>query len=324
MPRNRESGFALLYVFFFVIMLAGMVVAYLFMNSQNSASFGNKYTEAQVFYAAEAAQARAVQYLQNNWGGIWNPANGIQPGVWNRGLSVFPAAGEETGTLNMKTAISYNFIVDNWNLAYNTTPPFAGTLAQNSTGTDLQPAQRVLDGDVMTMWESQDDPDITNVVLTIQFPVNSNYTINEIRIRRQGGAGRPTAYTWCTSTDGLIYTPPIAFTTDGAGNEWCDFFNTPARDVNYLQMTITSASGNSGVRIGEIEIPWIRIRSRCQINKPGGTSFTEKYIRSCVLTNSRAAGATITKIIPSALPNTNITSIWDEISQDTYSNPALF
>lgn len=320
--KNR-TGFALVFVYSFVLLITGVVGAYLYLSAQGSSSYSVKMQNTQAFYGAEAGLAEAVQYLQNNGGGgggIWNPANGIQPNIWNRALGRFPAApGEEPGTLTTNDAISFNFIVDNWNLAYNITPPFAGTVAQSTNAlglVDSQQASNVVDGNVTTEWQTQTNPGIFPVILTIQFPNNSNYTINEIRIRRQGGQGRPTAYTWSTSTDGITYTPAIS-SPPGAGNEWCDFFNTPATNVNYLRMTITNATNNR-VYIREIEIPWIRIRSRCQIASKSGISYTEKYIRTCVLSSSRGAGATIYKITPSAIAGTNITSIWDEIPRDTY------
>ncbi len=72
--------------------------------------------------------------------------------------------------------------------------------------------------------------------------------------------------------------------------------------------------------IDEIEIPWIRIKTRCRVNSTSGTSYIEKYIRSVVLNSSRGAGATIYRVVPSTLANTNITGLWDEISRDNYND----
>ncbi|MDD5354227.1 MAG: discoidin domain-containing protein [bacterium] len=320
--KHNQSGFALLFVFFFVILVAGIVLGYINMNSQSTANVGAKQTEMQAFYAAEAAQARAVQYLQLGTLGIWNT---IQPNNWNQDLGLYSQT-ETMGT----SIISYDFIVDNWNLVYSGNPaPFAGVsvTSVNALGLpDVQPVTNLIDGNQATDWQTQNNPGIFPITLTLQFPNNSNYTLNEIRIRRQG-TGRPTAYTWSTSTDGVIYTAAIPFTSDGAGNEWCDFFNTPAVNVNFLRMTITGATGNR-VQIREMEVPWIRIKSRCRISSTTGSSFTEKYIRSCVLTSKRSVpplpAATIYKIVPSNLPGTNITAIWDEIPLDTYNDATQF
>jgi len=149
--------------------------------------------------------------------------------------------------------------------------------------------------------------------------------INAVHIRRNGAAvaGRPTNYTWSTSPDGVTYTVCFTRLADPGVNEWYDIFPAPVTNVNYVRWDITSFSTNR-VQVSEIEIPWIRIRSRCRIKSTSGTSFTEKYIRSCVLSNNQAAPATIYRVVPSTLANTKMTSIWDEIPSATYNNAALF
>jgi hypothetical protein len=121
----------------------------------------------------------------------------------------------------------------------------------------------------------------------------------------------------------VTYTVRYTRAVDPGTNQWADDFPAVVTDVNYLQCNITGYTGNR-VQMSEIEVPWIRIRSRCRINNTAGTSFTEKYARSCVLTSTPGPGATIFRVMPSALANTNITSIWDQISSGVYSNAALF
>lgn len=316
---HNRSGFALIFVFFFVILVAGIVLGYLNMNSLSTASVGAKQMEMQTFYAAEAAQARAVQYLQNDWAGIWNT---LQPN--NGALGLY---GPITENLSTNQAISYDFIVDNWNLAYNGPPappaPF-GAVASAGTTQAGNVAARAIDGLTGNgqFWRSQ-PPFGASQWIQINFPAGSNYTINECIFRSlQGGANQiPRDYSWIiTPAAG----PPTTITINGnASAERYDFF-VPVSNVSSVQLLVTAITGGNSVRIDEIEIPWIRIKSRCRINSTSGSSYTEKYIRSCVLTNSRSAPATITKIIPSVLPGTNITSIWDEISYDTYNDATQF
>lgn len=329
MLRNK-SGFALLYVFFFVIMLAGMIVGYLYMNSQNSASFGNKYSEAQAFYAAEAAQARAIQYLQNDGGGVWNtilPAGAGDAGTWYSAITF----GMITDTLTTKNSINYDFTIDIWNLAYNNPAmpppaPFDGVTAVASSTQGGNAADRAVDGFTGNgqFWRSQ-APFGGGQWIQINFPAGANYTISACRFRslQPGGGGnqRPSNYSWIITP---VAGPPITIgPLVNAQQEVCDFF-APVSNVASVRLNVTAITGGASVRIDEIEIPWIRIKSRCRIINPSGTSFTEKIIRSCVLTNSRAAGATITKIIPSALANTQLTGIWEEVGGDTWTFSSLF
>ncbi|MBI5555053.1 MAG: hypothetical protein HY920_04280 [Elusimicrobia bacterium] len=310
--RHNRSGFALIFVFFFVILVAGIVLAYLNMNSQSTANVGIKQTEMQTFYAAEGAQARAVQYLQLDTLGIWNT---IQPAAGALGTY-----GPITENLWTYQSISYDFIVDNWNLAYRFNPvPFGPTTA--STTPLPLPAgnpMNAIDGAVGTFW-------LAGVPrsLTIDFPAGSNYTINEFRIRSTGPAGqRPSDYTWDVNINGSGWQSTGINVSGNNTPERMDFVNPPLQNVIGVRINITNV-GN--VRINEIEIPWVRIRSRCRINNKSGTSYTEKYIRSCVLNNGLIGGTTaVFKITPSTLPGTNITSIWDEISYDTYTTPSDF
>ncbi len=315
--KLNESGFAFIFVFFFVMLVSGIVLAYLAINSQSTVSVAVKQREMQAFYAAEAAQARAVQYLQNDWAGIWNT---LQPN--NGALSNY---GPITENLATNSAVSYEFILDNWNLADSTKAAPFGIVAVTSNvpwqGANI-PADAV-DGAMNSNWRTVNNPGPL-VQLTIQFPAGSNYTINEIRVRRQGNppVGRPTNYTWSTSTDGITYAVRFTRNVDSGINQWYDIFPAPVSNVNYVRWDITSWNGNR-VDIDEIEIPWIRIKSRCRINSTSGSSYTEKYIRSCVLSNSRTVfPATITKILPSTLSTTNMTAIWDEISSDNYYDPS--
>lgn len=312
--KHNQSGFALIFVFFFVILVAGIVLGYININSQSTANVGLKQTEMQTFYAAEAAQARAVQYLQNDWAGIWNT---LQPN--NGALGDY---GPVTENLATNSAVSYEFILDNWNLAdSNKAAPF-GIAAVTSNvpwqGANI-PADAV-DGAMNSNWRTVNNPGPL-VQLTIQFPAGSNYSISEIRVRRQGNppVGRPTNYTWATSTDGIAYTVRFTRNVDSGINQWYDIFPAPASNVNYVRWDITGWNGNR-VDINEIEIPWIRIKTRCRINNLSGNSYVEKYIRSVFLTDNRGAGATISRIVPSTLVNTNITGLWDEISRDNYND----
>ncbi|MDD5491309.1 MAG: discoidin domain-containing protein [bacterium] len=316
--KNNNSGFALVFVFFFMILVAGIVLGYLYFSSQSSASLNIKKMETLSFYAAEAAQARAIQYLQNDWTGVWNI---LQPNTGALGNY-----GPITENLATNTTVSYDFIIDNWNLADITkTAPFGlATITANvaSQGGNIPAA--AVDGAMNTNWRTINNPGPL-VQLTIQFPANSNYMINEIRIRRQGNppAGRPTSYTWATSTDGITYTVRFTRNVDPGLNQWYDIFPAPASNVNYIRWNITNWNGNR-IDINEIEIPWIRIKTRCRINSTTGTSYIEKYIRSVVLTNNRGAGATIYRVTPSSLPGTNLTAIWDEIPRDTYNTAIIF
>jgi hypothetical protein len=310
--KYNKSGFALIFVFFFIILVAGIVLGYLYINSQNTASAGFKQMEMQSFYAAETAQARAVQYLQNNWAGVWNT---LQPG--NGALGNY---GPITENLATNAAISYDFFIDNWNLADSTKAAPFGIAAVTSNvpwqGGNV-PADAV-DGAMNTNWRTVNNPGPL-VQLTIQFPAGSNYPINEIRVRRQGNppAGRPTNYTWSTSSDGVAYTIRFTRNADPGVNEWYDIFPVPVSNVNYIRWNITNWNANR-VDVDEIEIPWIRIKSRCRINSTSGTSYIEKYIRSIVLASGQGPGATIYRITPSTMTGTNITGLWDEISQDNY------
>ncbi len=313
--NHNRSGFALVFIFFFIILVAGVVLGYLYINSQSTARAGFKQMETQAFYAAETAQARAVQYLQNDWAGIWNT---LQPD--NGALGIY---GPITENMATNTAISYEFFIDNWNLADSTkAAPFGvANIFSNVASQGANVPARAVDGAMGTNWRTVNNPGPL-VQLTIQFPAGSNYTINEIRVRRQGNppVGRPTNYTWSTSPDGITYTVQFTRNSDAGVNEWYDFPPAPANNVNYVRWDITAWNGNR-VDIDEIEIPWIRIKSRCRINSKSGSSYTEKYIRSCVLANSRTVfPATITKILPSTLPNTSMTAIWDEISRDNYND----
>jgi len=315
--QNR-SGFALIFVFFFVVLVAGIVIAYLDLNSQGAANSAFKQKETQAFYSTEAAQVRAVQYLQNNWSGIWAT---IQPAAGNLGTF-----GPQTENLAVNSAVSYDFIVDNWNLADSTkAAPFG--IASITSNVAVQggnvPANAV-DAAMGSNWRTINNPGPL-VQLVLQFPNGSNYALNVIHVRRQGAAaaGRPTTYTWSTSPDGVTYTVHFTRLVDSGTNQWYDIFPAVATNVNYVRLDATGWSGNR-VQISEIEIPWIRIRSRCRINSASGASFTEKYIRSCVLSSSQSAPATISRVLPSTLANTNITSIWDEIPSATYNNAARF
>jgi hypothetical protein len=312
--KHNKSGFALIFVFFFVILVAGIVLGYINMNSQSTANVGLKQMEMQTFYAAEAAQARAVQYLQNDWAAIWNT---LQPN--NGALGNY---GPITENLATNSAVSYEFTLDNWNLADSTKAAPFGIASVTSNvpwqGANI-PADAV-DGAMNSNWRTVNNPGPL-VQLTIQFPAGSNYMINEIRVRRQGNppVGRPTNYTWSTSTDGIIYTVRFTRNADSGINQWYDILPAPVSNVNYVRWDITSWNGNR-VDIDEIEIPWVRIKTRCRINSISGNSYVEKYIRSVVLTSSRGAGATISRIVPSTLVNTNITGLWDEISRDNYND----
>lgn len=329
-----KSGFALLYVFFFVIMLAGMIVAYLYMNSQNSASFGYKQTEAQAFYAAEAGQARAIQYLQNNWGGVW--ATLIPTGAgdlvsWYTG-TIF---GPITDTLTAKNSVTYDFAIDVWNLAYNGVPappvPFNGNSVTFSSEQLANPASRAIDGLAGNgqFWRSQ-PPFGAGEWIQVNFPAGANYSVNSCRFRSlQPGGGptgqqRPSSYRWVITP---VVGPPVFVPAAGyfvnTQQEVCDFFNTVS-NVSSLRLEVAAVTGGNSVRIDEIEIPWIRIKSRCRVSSTSGTSYTEKIVRSCVLTNSRGAGAIITKITPSALSGTQMTAIWDEINSDRWTYSSLF
>jgi len=323
---HNKSGFALLFVFFFVILVSGIVLSYLYLNSQSTASVGAKQKEMQAFYAAEAAQARAVQYLQNNWVGIWNtilPVSG-DLAIWYNPLYNTIVPGPITDTLTINNSISYDFIVDVWNLAYSGNPaPFSGTTAAASTTQAANTADRAIDGQVGNgqFWRSQ--PPWAAQSIRIDFPAGSNYTISACRFRSLQGGGNqvPMNYSWTiTPAAG----PPTLINVNGnAAAEKYDFF-APVINVVSVQLDVTAITGGASVRIDEIEIPWIRIRSRCRINSTSGVSYTEKYIRSCVLTNSRTAPVIIRKITPSVLPGTKITSIWDEISYDTYNTTGTF
>ncbi len=315
---TKKNGFALIFVFFFVIMVAGIVVAYIELTGRGTADVAVKQAGIQAFYAADAAQARAVQYLQNNSLNIWNT---IQPAAGNLGTF-----GPQTENLPNNLSVSYSFLVDNWNLALSTNPaPFG--IANITSNVGVQGANvlaNAVDGNMASSWRTVNNPGPL-VTLTIQFPNGSNYAVNEIRMRRQGAAaaGRPTNYSWSTSTDGVTYTVRYTRAVDPGTNQWNDIFPAVVTDVNYLQCNITGYSGNR-VQMSEIEVPWIRIRSRCRINNISGASFTEKYVRSCVLTSTPGPGATIFRVMPSTLANTNITSIWDQISSNVYSNAALY
>jgi hypothetical protein len=310
--KHNNSGFALIFVFFFVLLVIGIVIGYLYFNSQNIANLSVKKRESLSFYAAEAAQARAVQYLQNDWSGVWNT---LQPN--NGALGNYGPINENLAT---NSAVSYDFILDNWNLADSTKAAPFGIAAVSSNvpwqGANIPAA--AVDGAMNTNWRTVNNPG-SLVQLRIQFPVNSNYTINEIRVRRQGNpaVGRPTNYTWATSTDGITYTVRFTRNGDPGINQWYDIFPAPVSNVNYVRWDITNWNGTR-VDIDEIEIPWIRIKTRCRINNPSGISYVEQYIRSVVLTNSRGTGSTIYRITPSTLAGTNITSLWDEISRDNY------
>lgn len=312
--KHNTSGFALVFVFFFVLLVAGIVLGYLYFTSQGTANLSVKQRETMSFNAAEAAQARAVQYLQNDWAGVWNA---LQPN--NGALGSY---GPITENLATNSAVSYNFSLDNWNLADSTNAAPFGIAAVTSNvpwqGANV-PADAV-DGRMNTTWRTVNNPGPL-VQLTIRFPAGSNYTINEIRVRRQGNppVGRPINYTWSTSSDGIAYTVQFTRNADPGINQWYDIFPAPVSNVNYVRWDITSWNGNR-VDIDEVEIPWIRIKTSCRINSTSGTSYIEKYIRSVVLTNNRGPGATIYRITPSTLAGTNITSLWDEISRDNYND----
>jgi hypothetical protein len=310
--KHNNSGFALIFVFFFIVLVAGIVLGYLYFNSQSTSSVRVKKMEMLAFNAAEAGQARAVQYLQNDWTGIWNT---LQPD--NGALGNY---GPRTENLATNSAISYEFFLDNWNLADSTkSAPFGiATITSNVPWQGGNIPANAVDGAMNTSWRTVNNPGPL-VQLTIQFPAGANYTINEIRVRRQGNppVGRPTNYTWATSNDGVAYTVQFTRNADPGINQWFDIFPAPATNVNYVRWSITNWNGNR-VDIDEIEIPWIRIKTRCRINNTSGTSYIEKYIRSVVLSSNRGPGAAIYRLTPSTMTGTNITSLWDEISRDNY------
>ncbi|MDD5131831.1 MAG: hypothetical protein PHH44_04140 [bacterium] len=324
--HNNNQGFALLFVFFFVILVAGIVVAFLELTSQSTSDFSTNQTEEQAFYAAEAAQARAVQYLQNDWSGIWNtilPVSGDLITWYNPQYNTF-VFGPITEALYTKNSINYDFIVDIWNLAYRGNPaPFGVTTATVSSTQAANAAERAINGQVGNgqFWRSA--PPWSAQSIRINFPAGSNYTIGICRFRSLQGGGNqvPMNYSWTiTPAAGL---PTVINVNGNAAAEKYDFF-TPVANVVSVQLDITAITGGASVRIDEIEIPWIRIRSCCRNKSRFGSSYSGRYIRNCVLTNSRTVPVTITKITPSALSGTNITSIWDEISYNSYRTTSTF
>jgi hypothetical protein len=315
--KQNKDGFALIFVFFFIILIAGIVLGYLYFNSASTTGSSLRQRETQSFYAAEAAQARAEQYLQNNWAGVWDalqPASGV--------LGTFTLAPMENMAAN--TAVSYEFIIDNWNLALNGHPiPFGGTTAAASSTQAGNVAARAINGAIGNgqFWRSA-APFGGLQSITINFPAGSNYSINECRFRslQAGGNQVPRDYVWETSSNGGPFITRLTVMGNVQAERY-DFFPT-VTSVTAMRLTVTAVTGGNSVRIDEIEIPWIRIKSRCRISSTGGTSYTEKYIRSIVLTSSRGPGATISRVIPSSLANTSVTGLWDEISQDSYYDTA--
>lgn len=298
-PGLSLTGQALLLILAIMLGLSGIVAAYLFMNSQSLRENRIQKEANLTFNLAEGGLEKALWYLR------YTAPDSSTDGSWRQ---ILPGLTE---TLS-GTTHTYTMVVDDWNLALSTNPPPFNSTATASSNPGT--AGNAIDGNTTTDWSSSVG---MPQWLQINFPVNSNFTINEARfIAFSSTDGMPQNYTWQVSTDGATWTT-VCNVTSNTSTDRTDLFTAlpvpyTANNVNYVRLYVTGAANNR-VRIRELETHWIRLKAMSTLGT--GVAAISKFLRRCILLDSSAgSGKTVVGVV----------NTWGEIDNGTFNNSSLF
>lgn len=233
----KERGTVLVLSFIILVTMASMVGSYLFTTSVVLKSVGFGDVDDKVIALAEA---------------------GLRKAVWSLMTPTPVGRGENWTTAGVTESLgsgSYTMVVARWDFAFAAN----GSTATASSSTGSHTANKAIDGDDSTYWESKDKPTAANpeeIIITFPYTL----TLNKVRFLTSDSNNRPKNYTWRISTDGSSYTTVVTV----SGNSNTDVTNTftAASNVNYLKLSVTeSGQANKKVRVATLEAIGSRITS---------------------------------------------------------------